>query len=96
MFFAEAITVENHPNILTKFIALLEGNERDCWFQQGWVTVILRKQTAFLQDFFGDLLSGVEFGHQDLQTSRHLTYFCGGFLNKEPIAIPEGDRADCY
>jgi hypothetical protein len=55
----------------------------------------LRKQTAFLQEFFGDLLSGVEFGHHDLQTSRHLNYFCGDFLNKEPTAIPQRDREDC-
>jgi hypothetical protein len=50
------------------------------------VTVILRKQIAFLQEFFGDLLSGVEFGHHDLQTSHHLTYFCGDFLKKKSLA----------
>jgi hypothetical protein len=49
MFFEETVTVENHPNFLTEFIALLEGNETDCCFQQGWATVVLRKQTAFFQ-----------------------------------------------
>ena len=91
MFFEETITVDNHPNILTEIIALLVSNERDCWFQQGCATFILRKQTVFLQEFFGDLLSGAEFGHYDLQTSRHLNYFSGDFLNKEPTAIPQGD-----
>jgi hypothetical protein len=88
-FFEETITAENHPNILTEFITLLDGYERDRWFQQGWATDILRKKTAFLQEFFGDLSSGVEFGHHDLQTSRHQTYFFGNFLNKSLLRYPK-------
>ena len=50
-FFEEKITVENHPNILTRFIVFLEENERNCCFQQGETTDVPRKQNCFLAWF---------------------------------------------
>jgi hypothetical protein len=32
-------------------------------------------------------LSGVDFGHHDLQTLSHLTSFCGDFLKEESTTI---------
>jgi hypothetical protein len=50
---------------------------------------ILRKQ-LFCTTSSVIALSAVAFGHHDSQTLRHLTAFCGDFLNKESTAIIQG------
>jgi hypothetical protein len=42
LFFEETITAGSYPHLLTQFVALLEKNTRDCWFQQDVVTALLR------------------------------------------------------
>jgi hypothetical protein len=52
LLFEETITAESYQNILTQFSALLEQNERDCWFQQDGATAYTADiKAAFLQDF---------------------------------------------
>jgi len=48
-FLEEKITAENCPIFfLTECFAVLEKNERDCWFQQGGATThTAKKTTAF-------------------------------------------------
>ena len=44
-------------------------------------------RTAFLQNFFGDRIIGLGFGHHDHQTFRYMTSFCVDFLKKQFTAI---------
>jgi hypothetical protein len=54
LFFDETINAERYQNFLTKFIALPEENERDCWLRQDGATPHTANTTTnFLQEFFG-------------------------------------------
>jgi hypothetical protein len=67
----ETITAKNYGNDLTQLIALLEQNERDCWFQQDGTTAILRKQEELSCRTSSVIaLAGVAFGHHGHQTVR--------------------------
>lgn len=57
VFFTETINAERYREIVTQFIASLELDERDCWFQQDGATVhTARESIIFIQDFFGERL----------------------------------------
>jgi hypothetical protein len=58
-FFEETINAGIYPHLLTKFIALLKDNERNCLFQQDGEIDHTAKRTAFLQDFSVIALSGL-------------------------------------
>jgi hypothetical protein len=71
IFSEETITAKNYRNDLTQLIALMEQNERDCWFQQDGATAILRKQQELSCRTFSVItLAGVAFGHHGHQTLR--------------------------
>ena len=88
LFFEDTITAENYPALVTKFIALLEENKLDCWFEQDRVTVHNTKTTTALT-YSVIALSGIDFGHRDHQTLHHLHSFCAHLLKKEPTAITQ-------
>lgn len=93
LFFEETITAENYPNLLTQFIAMLEGNERDCWFQQDMATAPNTKTTAALCRISSVMaLSGIVFGHYNHQTFRHVLSYCAHLFKKESTAIKQGTR----
>jgi hypothetical protein len=70
-FSEETITAKSYRNDLTQPIALLEKNERDCWFQQDGATAILRKQQKLSCRTSSVIaLVGVAFGHRGHQTLR--------------------------
>ncbi len=56
-FFSQTINAERYQAIITDFIASLEPEERDCWFQQDGATAHTAESTiAFLKEFFGERL----------------------------------------
>ena len=70
-FSKETITAKNYRNDWTQLIALLEQNERDCWFQQDGATAILRKQQELSCRTSSVIApAGVAFGHHGHQTLR--------------------------
>lgn len=59
IFFENTIDGRRYREIITHFIALLEREERDCFFQQdGAPAHTARKTIEFLTDFFGERLVG--------------------------------------
>jgi hypothetical protein len=58
LFFEDTVTAENYPNLLTRFIAVLEKNERNHWIQQDGMTAHTLKTTAFLQVFWRSRIVG--------------------------------------
>ena len=65
------ISAKSYRKDLTQLIALLEQNERDCWFQQDGATAILRKkQELSCRTSSVIALVGVAFGHHGHQTLR--------------------------
>jgi len=57
IFFTATITAGVYQYFLTMFIALLEPDERDCWFQQDNARPHTARTTkAFLKEFFDDRL----------------------------------------
>jgi hypothetical protein len=59
LFFEGTVKAKNDQNLLTQLIAVLEENERDCWFQQNGVATHTANTTnAFLQDLFIDHIVG--------------------------------------
>jgi hypothetical protein len=47
-FLKRQLLRENYPDLLTQFVALLEENKPECWFQQD----------SFVQDLYGDRIVG--------------------------------------
>ena len=55
LFFEETVAAESYENHVTQFIALLEENEWDCWFQHSGATAsTANTAVACMQDSFGD------------------------------------------
>ncbi|XP_039283421.1 uncharacterized protein LOC120351176 isoform X3 [Nilaparvata lugens] len=55
IFFEQTVNGEVYRNIVRQFVALLEPQERYCWFQQDGATCHTSRETMdFLQEFFGD------------------------------------------
>jgi hypothetical protein len=92
LFFEDTITAEKYPDLLTQFIALLEENERDSWFQQDRATAHNTKTTAALCRTSVIALLGIVFGHHDHQALRHLPSYCAHLFQKESTAIKQGTR----
>ena len=90
LFFEETYTAENYPNLYTQFVALLERNELNRWFQQHMENNRLWKVKQ-LSCWISSLtaLAEVDFGHHDPQTLHHLTSFCENFLKKKSTAITQ-------
>jgi hypothetical protein len=77
-FSEETITAKNYRNDWTQLIALLEQNERDCWFQQDGATAILRKKRELSCRTSSVIApAGVAFGRQSPDLTR------GDFLKEE-------------
>lgn len=54
IFFEQTVNGEVYRNIVRQFVALLEPQERYCWFQQDGATCHTSRETMdFLQEFFG-------------------------------------------
>jgi hypothetical protein len=69
---------------LTQWIAFLEENKWNCWFQQDAANAhSVKIPTGFVQYFFSDHIIRHDLGHHDPQTLCYPTSFCRGFLNKE-------------
>ena len=67
--FEATVNGDVHLNIITKFIALLDEDERYCWFQRDGATCHTSNETmAFLWEFFADRLISKIGGLQDRQT----------------------------
>lgn len=57
LFFDDTINAERYQEIMMQFIALLEQDERDAWFQQDGATAhTAATSISFLTEFFGERL----------------------------------------
>jgi len=91
LFFEDTLTAEKYPDLLTQFIALLEENEHDCWFQQDRATARNTKTTtALCRTSSMIVFVGHRLGHHNHQTLRNLPYFCAHLFKKESTAITQG------
>jgi hypothetical protein len=75
-------------NVIRSFISPLERTLRNLWFQHGEETDHTANATnALLKDSPVIPLLDMAFSHSILQTSHHLTIFCGDSSKKEFIRI---------
>jgi len=57
LFFETSINAEAYQELIQQFIALLEVDERNCWFQQDSATAHTAASTmVILHEFFGENL----------------------------------------
>jgi hypothetical protein len=90
LFFEETFTVEDYPRLLTQFTSLLKRINGVSGLARRARTANIT--AAFLQKFFGVLISR-GLGHHDHQTSRHLTTsFWWDFLKTGSVAITQEAR----
>jgi hypothetical protein len=55
LFFETTINAEAYQELIQQFIALLQVDERKCWFQQDCATAhIAASTTEILHEFFGE------------------------------------------
>jgi hypothetical protein len=57
LFFVTFLNAEAYQELIQQFIALLQVDERDCWFQQDSATAhTAASTTVILHEFFGENL----------------------------------------